>query len=412
MNIPRSTTGKHERYGGTRKSQPGEPYSAKWLDVLLLLMSLVISCLLLEAGLRIWLDPQDQESLPHFGIAEDLQNHLALMKLHQHRDKYGTTSYPSTFDIYDSLLGWRVKASANVRHVKPNVYEVGIRTNQFGLRGIHPASLKKPLNTVRLGVFGDSQTFAETVNDDETYSSILNRELNSVEVLNFGVRGYGTDQMLLYLKRDAAQYDLDVIVLATAFFHIQRNATNIFFHPKPYYILLDNDELQLLGIPVPTLAEFTAGIDSSDTWALADKSVFLRWFWQRVRSLRERKLFSENGEAWHLTKVLITRFVQYARELGTIVVLMNIDENHPDLEGDLQILADHLNVKLLNLGYVLREAAAVGTDYTLPNDNHWNATGHKIVAKQLHRFLCGQAMVKNCDEKMSATIFHGTFQAG
>ncbi|MEN8133700.1 MAG: hypothetical protein ABFS45_26805 [Pseudomonadota bacterium] len=399
MNMPRSAARKHEQFEGMHRHQPDDSHSAKWLDVLLLLVSLAVTFLLVEAGLRIWLDSQHQGSLPHFGISEDLQNHLTLMKLHQQRDKCGTTSYPGTFDIYDSLLGWRVKANANVRHVKPNVYEVGIRTNRFGLRGIYPTSLMKPVNTVRLGVFGDSQTFAETVNDDETYISILNRELHNEEVLNFGVRGYGTDQMLLYFKQDAAQYDLDIVMLATAFFHIKRNATGNYFHPKPYYTLLGNDELQLNGTPVPTLAEFAARIDSSDTWELADNSVFLRWFWQRVRNLRERWLFSENGDAWHLTKALITRFVQHAKESGTIVMLMNIDEKHPELEGDLQILADHLTVKLLNLGPVLRKEAAVGTDYTLPDDNHWNATGHMIVAKQLHQFLCEQALVQNCDAK-------------
>lgn len=371
--------------------------SSTGVGLVLAIFSLIMTCLILEVGFRNTLTQQQYELLPHFGISEELQMRLAQAKWQKQRDKYGTTTYPSTFDIPDPLLGWKLRANADVRHVKPTVYDVSIQTNEFGLRGVYPITLTKTKGKLRIGVFGDSQTFGEPVNNHETYISILNQKLKDVEFLNFGVRGYGTDQMLLYFEKEADNYNFDIVVLAFAFYHIRRNATSFLFHPKPYFTLIDNGDLQLNGTPVPSPEQLQATDIIKKTWWLADKSVLLRWIWQRIRNLNERRLYSETGKGWRLTKALIMRLVQQAKEKGVTVVLMNIDDSHPELEHALQNLANQLDVTLLNLGPVLREHVSTGIEYTLPKDNHWNSTGHSIVANELRSHMCFQKILPHCD---------------
>lgn len=339
-------------------------------------------------------------SLPHFGISEELQARLEWIEWQQRSDRFGTTSYPSSFDIPDPALGWRVRPNANVKHVKPGVYEVSVKTNAFGLRGTYPYSLNKAHGTLRVGVFGDSQTFGETVSDGETYIALLNRRLDNAEIINFGVRGYGTDQMLLYLEQEAQKYNLDIVVLATAFYHMRRNVTSFLFYAKPQFNLLDDGQLRLSGIPVPDPEKLRADTIAANRWPLMDQSVLLRWSWQRIRNLRKNWLFSANGEGWRLMRALISRFVKSAGTLGASVVLVNIDEGRPELEDDLQGLANDLSVKLVDLGPVLREAGGSGVDYAFPNDAHWTPEGHAIVAGALYSALSQEiGIADHCKEK-------------
>jgi len=370
--------------------------SRRWFGPLLAILSLLLMATLLEAGLRVALSAERQQTLPHFGIGEDLQARLAWIDWQKHRDRYGTTSYPSSFDQPDPDLGWKIKPNVAARHVKPGAYEVSVHTNERGMRGTAPVALAKTPGRTRIGVFGCSQTFGETVDDDETYVARLAAERPDAEFLNFGVRGYGTDQMLLYYEQEAAAYDLDVVVLAFAFYHMKRNAAGFLFYAKPYFDLDSNGSLHLHGVPVPSPDEFEAQDSSSYTWPLADRSVLLRWLWDRGRRLRERGFYSGTGYPWHLTEALIARFVGEARAEGSKVVLMNIDEEHPALEDELQALADRLDVGFVNLGPELRYAGENGITYTLADDNHWNAIGHGMVADRLEGFLCERKLLAGC----------------
>ena len=384
---------------------PGAPSFArvfKWLGPALALTSVIAALGFVEIGLRVALDDQQQQHLPHFGLSGDMQARLAWLDWQARRDKYGTTSYPSSFDEPDPELGWRIKPDVEVLHVKPGIYEVDVTTNNRGMRGLRPVRARKRAGTTRVGVFGCSQTFGETVNDEETYVSVLDERVDAAQFLNFGVRGYGTDQMLLYYENDADAYDLDVVVLGFAFYHMKRNDSGFLFYAKPYFTLDEDGELELSGLPVPTPEQLEAEVRNASTWRLADNSVLMRWLWQKVRNLGSPDLYSETGDAWALTGALIERFADSASAAGSRVVVMNIDEGHPELEDDLQALTDELGVGLVNLGPVLRAAGERGVPYTLPADNHWNAEGHRIVADTLEQYLCTETMPGACERGQRA----------
>lgn len=96
-----------------------------------------------------------------------------------------------------------------------------VTINDAGFRDV-ARSREKPSDTLRIAVVGDSFAEALQVPLDQTFSSVLERELASctalarkkVEVLNFGVSGFDTAQEYLLLQQRVWTYSPDVVLLA------------------------------------------------------------------------------------------------------------------------------------------------------------------------------------------------------
>ncbi len=95
--------------------------------------------------------------------------------------------------------------------------EVSIAINRHGLRdGAFRA--RKPAGATRVICLGDSIVFAQEVDHDQTFAHLLEQSLadrlpgGPVEVLNAGVFGYSSEQVLATL-RGALDFDPDLLVL-------------------------------------------------------------------------------------------------------------------------------------------------------------------------------------------------------
>jgi len=103
-------------------------------------------------------------------------------------------------------------------HLEGKAY---IKINSDGLRDREHAKVKPP-NTLRIAVLGDSYAEALQVPLAETFWSVMEARLREcsglgrqqVEVINFGVSGYGTAQELITLRERVWQYSPDIVVLA------------------------------------------------------------------------------------------------------------------------------------------------------------------------------------------------------
>src|SRR5437764_648638 len=96
-----------------------------------------------------------------------------------------------------------------------------VRINSDGLRD-REHSKQKPAGTLRVAVVGDSYAEAFQVGQDRAFWSVLEKRLGEcpalagrrVEVINFGVSGYGTAQELWTLREKVCDYSPDVVLLA------------------------------------------------------------------------------------------------------------------------------------------------------------------------------------------------------
>jgi hypothetical protein len=72
-------------------------------------------------------------------------------------------------------------------------------------------------------IFGCSLTHGWSVNDEETYPSLLQERFPDLNVVNFGVSGYGTVHSLLQFREALKRKTPKVALLAYADFHDERN---------------------------------------------------------------------------------------------------------------------------------------------------------------------------------------------
>ncbi len=91
-----------------------------------------------------------------------------------------------------------------------------IETNELGLRD-KSYPIKKEVNTKRIIVIGDSVIFGVRVNEQDTFSSVLENKLNNnseinYEVWNAGVSCYNSVENYLQLKK-LLTYEPDMIIL-------------------------------------------------------------------------------------------------------------------------------------------------------------------------------------------------------
>src|SRR5579862_3103939 len=87
-----------------------------------------------------------------------------------------------------------------------------VTINSMGLRG-GEVVLPKPPGLHRLVCFGDSITFGYGVGDDETYPFALGGELRGWDVVNAGVTGFTSHQVLALLRRLSPRVQADVVTI-------------------------------------------------------------------------------------------------------------------------------------------------------------------------------------------------------
>ncbi len=108
----------------------------------------------------------------------------------------------------------------NLHKLRPGVQVLAItsdfsviyKVNSQGLRD-KEYDFAKPKNKTRILAFGDSYTFGEGVAYGERFTDIIENSFANLEVINFGVPGYGLDQMLIQFMAEGLKYSLDYVII-------------------------------------------------------------------------------------------------------------------------------------------------------------------------------------------------------
>jgi hypothetical protein len=160
--------------------------------------------------------------------------------------------------------------------------ESDVRINSDGLRD-REHTKAKPSDTVRIAVLGDSFSEAMHVPMEQTFWSQLERKLQEcnafpgkkVEVINFGVSGYGTAQELMTLRQKVWDYSPDIVMLAFATYNdIYDNSRALSKTEEVPYFFYRNGELV-----------YDASFRDSRTYRQRNSKLsrFGRWFHDHLR---------------------------------------------------------------------------------------------------------------------------------
>jgi hypothetical protein len=133
---------------------------------------------------------------------------------------------------------------------------VYLRMNRFGFRG--PDWSQQPTaDTFRIAVVGDSFVESSNLPDEYSLTRVIEKNLvpcpaftdRHVEILNFGVSGYGTAQEYLLLKQKVVLFHPNLVLLAVYIGNdVSDNSRLLSIESqkaRPYFIKLPSGELQL-----------------------------------------------------------------------------------------------------------------------------------------------------------------------
>jgi hypothetical protein len=175
--------------------------SKRWREILLLLVSVTLSFVIVEALYRLYLRHRAEADLERMEQGVEV----------------------TTVDSCD--LGDIVRLSREpdlFYELKPNLQGrfcgAVTTTNAHGMRMPIDPALAKPEGVKRVIGIGDSYLFAQRVDDGQGFLEVLQaRALSSgrpIEVLNFGVPGYNTWMESIQLSQRGRFYSPDVVVVS------------------------------------------------------------------------------------------------------------------------------------------------------------------------------------------------------
>jgi hypothetical protein len=354
---------------------------------------------------------------------------------------------------YDPLLGWRKRAGASVTY-RRREYTVEVKINSHGQRDSERACEKAP-GVFRVLALGDSFLEAYTVASERMVTRVLEASLAKggcrAEVLNAGTAGYSTDQEYLYYASEGVKLSPDVVVLF--FFYndiLYTDRQDYFGQPKPVFearregLVLHRYPVRLKPKEVPPAREApdegkrgTGGsalleLLSDRLWygapraynALARLGLWAPMSVARPRLellVYDRRTIPELEDAWSKVGAVLARLVRETAANGTRFVvayipsrmevqdksweltrvLYRLGENDWDrgkVLAKLRQIGGDVGFPVLDLTPGLRaaELGAFGTTY-FTYDGHWNATGHRVVAETVERFLREKGWLPACE---------------
>lgn len=356
-------------------------------------------------------------------------------------------TYPSLYTS-DKNLGAALRPNATgLWRTEGRAY---VQINSDGLRDVEH-TLAKPVNTLRIAVLGDSFAEAFQIKPKDAFWSVLKDELQScpamkgrnIEVINFGVSGYGTAQELIMLRTRVWKYDPDLILLAFLTGNDFRDNSLAFSRDsgRPYFVI--NDGRLVLLAPQAHMqrgAFFSFLIDTG----LFDNSYFIQTLYHFQRALRhpdEMKAATDPAAAgtqlepgldtwiylppvtpdqhaaWQVTEKLIEQMYGEVREHGAgflLATLSNGIQVHPDPEVRNAFIRDH---RITDIFYPDHRIAILAERNHIPHvmlapdlqrwavehnscvhgfsnatlcGGHWNQSGHHLAGKILATELCHQ----------------------
>jgi hypothetical protein len=175
---------------------------------------------------------------------------------------------------FDAELGWSIQPGGRIDYEqRRSGRNFSYIANAQGFRANREYDHEPPADMLRVAAFGDSFTHCDDVGYDDCWIAAMMARDPGLEVLNFGVGGYGPDQAYLRYQRLGQQFDPDIVLIGFMSENIRRsvNVYRPFYLPdggqpmtKPRFRIVDG-ELVLLPNPMQSLADYQRLLDDPAT---------------------------------------------------------------------------------------------------------------------------------------------------
>ncbi len=352
------------------------------------------------------------------------------------RPGYSTGGQFSTFDPH---LGWKhARGASSV--FRGRDFSARVRINELGLRGSAIRSKKPDAAVFRILLLGDSVTAGFEVEENETFAVRLEKSLNRCgregtrfEVINAGVRGYGTDQSLIYYEREGRRLGAALAVYTFVHNDLFENTKSSGLgghYPKPRFLvkdgaaILEKDTLQPFRLgetgTLPSIFRTVRYHSRALSWAggIAGKALTASRPPEHLKlypEYRTASSSSRNPAHKNLFRALLRRLRESTQKDGARLVLQVFPQRwelsresfaiaFPGKESNATAvdpgrihaayvaLARDLGIPVAGTLAVFRKANSEGKKLYVA-DGHLSAGGHAIISDNLARWLIREKMI-------------------
>jgi hypothetical protein len=315
-------------------------------------------------------------------------------------------------EILDPVLGWRYR---------PGFQSDSDTISVQGLRSTRLYAATPSPGVRRVAVFGDSFVYGNEVADDDAWAAIIERLSPRLEVLNYGVGGYGVDQAYLRYLIEGRRLEPHVVIMGFVPDDLRRvvNVYRRFISTqelpffKPRFVLTSEERLELIPVPAPDIAAYTGYL--TEPQAVQRVGVYDQWYepliyenflhdwsaaarvsvaaWTRVRRRyidKDRLLrggqFNPRSEAFRIQVALFRAFENDVRASGAVPLVLFFPDREaltvstPVYQNLLQVTRDS-GVPVADLAAPFaRAAAAGGVDHLFMPGGHYSPAGNRVAA--------------------------------
>jgi hypothetical protein len=361
-----------------------------WITALLPVASVMLSVLLLEAGLRVY----------HF-----LRWNVSVVD-GQPRDMGGL----SPLSI-DAELGWRATENYRYEGVKNSFdgspYAVKISQDAHGFRSFDSGSKDRP----RLLVIGDSFTQASEVSDDKTYYATLGRLLH-LNIVAYGGGGYGTLQEWMIFDKYFETIKPDLI--------LWQYSTNDFINNSPELETASRINNNGLVRPYWVNQRIDYILPKENVIALRRLAIqYCRICYVVLNRLA--KLFAANPRTTvetdtgrqgpanaafrrsvEITGEIMAMVQRRTRPVPVVAFIVGGGEPYgPEYEEAFQELSDRYQIRLFaDIEGAVLSAERSGTVVRAADGAHWNETGHRLAGEALAVAFKNACLLDLCRRKL------------
>jgi len=306
---------------------------------------------------------------------------------------------------YNAYLGWKNRPNTEVElsyyhgRGRKKVLE---KTNSQGVRG-REYSTSKPRGVFRVICLGCSRTYGFGVNQGETYPHYLEELLNQklkrrAEVLNFGVNGYGLDQMALLFEKYARHFEPDLVILQMYGPSVNRLQYDVNYHTRKPAFSLVNGVLRLKNVPVPRKR-----FQNIENWLMRRSFLFvsikkrMMKIEQSRREVRQARLRAQGLDL--LASKILERLKQQTDAVGVplVVFVWGSDRKLMPIAADAGINVIHLDDYEKESPWA--ETAAL--DNPRPT-GHWSAHGTRYVATALCNYVLKSGIAESVEDAQAS----------
>jgi hypothetical protein len=341
------------------------------LKILLIFLSIVLTLSALEISFRI------------IGKLKGIDFRLYMQEL-KNPDRLPKGIFIDTHSNYILRPDSQFLSTTSDFFVVYSINSRGIRDREY--------TIEKPENITRILVFGDSFTFGEGVEYGKRFTDIPEKHLPNIELINFGVPGYGLDDSFVFFINEGLKYNADYlfILINTASLMRQR------IWPER-----SSDEGIAKGVkklPLNYISTVYIGRDNlffKKNKSLVDYSFFLSYIRFKLSLFMLQKRFQAyDKNLWD--NILYNKNTQIKNEAISSTIQLLADANEICKANGIKLVVinicnlnamgflDHLNedIKFVDLS---NELIAESKNYplTFKYDPHFNQKTHDFIGRRL-----------------------------